>query len=283
MRQYKADPAAAILTLADLLRREMEKSADAKYSSIMAMVRESMPDLKQWVELVKGDDGDDASPEQVAEALMGDKKFLESVKGDAGHTPTDSELVALIKPLIPPPLPPEHGKTPTEKQLLSLIRPLIPKVEDGETPSDGRLLSLIRPLIPKVKDGSPDKPKEIVAKLNETEEDVEPSVVKGLRRWMTYVEGALRELRAAKTGGGGKAGGGMGNVQHESNNVSSATTSVTTNYKIAGGGFAIMGVYYEGAFLVRGVGYTVGSDRKTLALLFTPEDSTHIDIVYIRS
>ncbi|MCK9320236.1 hypothetical protein [Methanoculleus sp.] len=109
------------------------------------------------------------------------------IKGDKGDTPTDEELVALIKPLIPEPIKGEDGvdgldgETPSEEYLLELIRPLIPQVKNGETPSDERLLSLIRPLIPNVKNGvdgkdgkdgidgdngSPDTPKEIVNKIS---------------------------------------------------------------------------------------------------------------------
>jgi len=43
--------------------------------------------------------------------------------------------------------------TPTESELLALIKPLIPEVKDGKTPTQEELLALIRPLIPKVKDG----------------------------------------------------------------------------------------------------------------------------------
>jgi len=78
---------------------------------------------------------------------------LKSIKGqvgDKGDTPTDEELLALIRPLIPKV---KDGKTPSTKELLKLIRPLIPEVKDGETPSDQRLTDLIKPLIPQVKDG----------------------------------------------------------------------------------------------------------------------------------
>lgn len=73
----------------------------------------------------------------------------------------------------------------------------------------------------------------------------------------------------------------MGNVQHERFNTTSATTTVTTKYSIAGGGFAIW-AYYQGQEIFRGTAYTVGNDHKTLTLLFTPEDSTVIDITYMR-
>lgn len=72
-------------------------------------------------------------------------------KGDPGHTPTNEELVAIIKPLIPEPKNGVDGKTPSDQELLKLIKPYIPVAQDGETPSDDRLLGLIRPLIPEVK------------------------------------------------------------------------------------------------------------------------------------
>ena len=103
-------------------------------------------------------------------------------KGDPGHTPTDEELLDLIKPLIP--------NAATTDELTSLIKPLIPVVRDGETPSDERLLKLItplvqpppdfqlrrliKPLIPKpVKgdSGSPDTGEEIIVKINNDKSD----------------------------------------------------------------------------------------------------------------
>ena len=66
-------------------------------------------------------------------------------QGESGHTPTDSELIALIRPLIPAPIP---GKTPTIYELIALIREVMPKVKDGETPSDERLTELIQKLMP---------------------------------------------------------------------------------------------------------------------------------------
>ena len=65
-------------------------------------------------------------------------------KGEAGHTPTDEELLVLIKPLIPEV---KDGHTPSKEELLEIIRPLIPKVKDGETPSDERLIGLIARLM----------------------------------------------------------------------------------------------------------------------------------------
>ena len=70
-------------------------------------------------------------------------------KGETGqdaHTPTNEELTALIKPLIPSPV---AGHTPTKEEILALVKPLIPQVKDGQAPSDERLIDLIKPLLPK--------------------------------------------------------------------------------------------------------------------------------------
>lgn len=120
-----------------------------------------------------------------------------------------------------------------------------------------------------------DSGEKIAEKLNATTESVDMSVIKGLR---DVVEKIKREVSKKTSGGGG----GMGNIQHETKNTSSATTTVTTNYPISNGGYGIIGAYYQSAFIVRGEHYTVGGDRKTLTLLFTPEDNTKIDLVYVR-
>ena len=82
-------------------------------------------DLQEVIDKVAGFKGDEGKP------------------GRDAHTPTQEELIALIKPLIP--AIPKDGHTPTKEEILILIKPLIPKVE---FPSDKKLLSLIEPLIP---------------------------------------------------------------------------------------------------------------------------------------
>jgi len=90
----------------------------------------------------------------------------------------------------------------------------------------------------------------------------------------------LEAIRKSKRKGGG-GGGGMGQLETELKSVSSATTTVATTYKIAGGVWVFLS--YNGQTLHRGTDYTVGGDRKTITLLFTPSDSTVIQLDYIRS
>src|SRR3990167_4243625 len=82
----------------------------------------------------------DSQVEKVAMRLT--QKFLMLEKGNDGHTPTDTELSALIEPLIPRLTQPEDGHTPSSDEILALIKPLIPEIKDGETPTDERLLAL---------------------------------------------------------------------------------------------------------------------------------------------
>lgn len=128
------------------------------------------------------------------------------------------------------------------------------------------------------KDGSPDTALDIATKLNTTTDTVEMTVIRGLLKELELIK---REIRRKEKGGGGGGGGGMGNVQHESSAVSSATTTVSTSYAIAGNGYALW-AYYNGQLIMRGTHYTVGTNKKTLTLLFTPQDNTTIDIIYHR-
>lgn len=118
-------------------------------------------------------------------------------------------------------------------------------------------------------DGSPDTAKQVVEKVNKAG---------GVK--MSAVEGLPEAIKAVKKGGGGKSGGGMGNVQHETKPVSAVTTSVSTTYPVAAGGRAAW-VYYMGQFLVYGTHYTISGT--TVTLTFDKVDSTFLDITYIRA
>lgn len=121
-------------------------------------------------------------------------------------------------------------------------------------------------------DGSPDTAEQVVAKLNSMPGKVNLNVIAGLSQRLEHLAKTIRDA-------GGKGGGGQGNVQHETKAVNSGTTSVTTSYNVGGGGYAIW-AYYQGQLVMRGTHYTVSG--KTVTLLFTPQDNTYIDIIYIR-
>ena len=153
---------------------------------------------------------------------------------------------------------------------------------DGEAPSVRDVADVVARIIGKPKDGSPDTPAQIVTKLQSLKGNrrLDKSAVKGLEAELTSlskeVRTSLSTVRKFEKGGGG----GMGNVQQEVKNVSSATTSITSNYPIMRG-IAIW-ADYQGQTLSKGTHFTVNADKRTMPLLFTPDDATTIQLIYIR-
>lgn len=99
--------------------------------------------LESLEKKVDQDPPEDVKIEKVAMRLA--TKLAQVKDGEDGHTPTDEELIALIKPLIPDV---QDGKTPTKDELLELIKPLIPLTKHGEMPSDEHILTLIGSMMP---------------------------------------------------------------------------------------------------------------------------------------
>ena len=151
---------------------------------------------------------------------------------------------------------------------------------DGEDVDVNEVVRKVFSLIPTPKngkdgeDGSPDTPQQIADKLNKLIEKIDISVIKGLELRLTNLGNSIRQ---SVTKGG--QSGGMGNWIHESFSVGSTTTYVTLANNISANGYALM-VFYNGQFLPRGIGYT--QSGKKITLLFTPDDSTSVDVAYVR-
>ena len=124
----------------------------------------------------------------------------------------------------------------------------------------------------------------VFTKLKSETEDKTITIqdILGLAEEIENIKNVIRNQRRGGGGSGGGSGGAMGNIQHELKNVSSATTTVSTTYKIAGAGSALW-LSYNGQAMAKNTDYTVGTDYKTITLLFTPQDSTVILVDYIRS
>lgn len=127
------------------------------------------------------------------------------------------------------------------------------------------------------KDGSPDAPDVVVEKVVKSRKKIPMEKIDGLPQTLTEVRRMVREK-----GGGKGSGGGMGNIVPYHVSVSSVTTSVQTPSKVAAGGYAEW-VYYNGQFIARGIDYTLSSDLRTHNLLFTPQDGSVVDIIYVRT
>lgn len=157
----------------------------------------------------------------------------------------------------------------TKSDVLTAIQPAVTEMLNTVDKAVAEMSTKTGPQGPKGNDGSPDTAKQILKKLKKT--GIPVSLINGLEQEIKNLRRSIR--------GGNKAGGGMGNLQHESKNVNSSTTSITTTYPIAANGAAIW-AYYQGQLIVRGTHYTVSG--KTLTLTFTPDDGTVIDIQYVR-
>lgn len=173
------------------------------------------------------------------------KKELGLLKGDKGDSPTEKELVSLIKPLIPKPIPGEKGDTP----VAGVDFPIPKNGEPGRPGEKGDkpVAGIDFPIPKNGNDGSPDTPKEIADKLNTTTESVDAKVIKGLPTLEGIVKdikkGKLLELRDIKGArldmsdqrwhGGGSSSGGSGTVTTVSvvtaNGVSGSVANATTS------------------------------------------------------
>ncbi len=223
MRQYEANPSAAILALADALRKEMEVGLAASAAKIKADLSSELGDLARLVEIMKGKDGKDASPEEVATVLMATPAFIKATRAKDGESVIVEDVVAALKSEDPfiemiKGKPGSPGKDASVADVVTalLANKRFMKTVTGESPQAedvARTLKSDAAFVNKTKgekgdDGSPDKPFEIAAKLNTTTESVEQYVIKDLRKWMRGVERAFSAVSKGnkpprKIGGGG--------------------------------------------------------------------------------
>lgn len=251
----KKDPALGLFRALEDMRKEMQTFIDAGLKKIEA----DLPNLStvKGITALRGEQG---APGYTP------VKGKDYVDGKDGHTPTAPELERVILPLIPKIENGKDGKDADEKKITQeVIKKIrLPKDgRDGERGKDG-------------KDGSPDKPLVVAAKLNTLTEAVDPKVIKGYQKTLERIYTSIREKKSSPGGGG------MGNVQHQEFSTSSATTSITTSRKIAGGGNALW-AYYNGQQLMKGTHFNVGSDQKTITFLIALQDSTKVSVTYIRT
>lgn len=157
----------------------------------------------------------------------------DSIKGDKGDRGDggkdgNTPIVGIDFPF------PENGKDADDEKIIKEVTKNIPKPENG-------------------KDGSPDKGEDIVKKINTLpitpETQIDASHIKNLPK-----AGKVKK----------KGGGGMGDVIHETFDISAGTTSIVLANEVAANGNAIMTFTYQNARLEMTNHYTVGGDRKTI-------------------
>lgn len=156
-------------------------------------------------------------------------------KGDDGISPDSNEIADIVMTKI---RIPEDGRDGRDGM-------------DGKDGKDGEK--------GEKSDSNPDTPKQIAEKINTLEEVIEQHTIKGLNMFMQSVQNAVREARKPVARGGG-----MGNPQHETFNLTTGSASIITAFPIAVSGNAVMGARYQGQTLNMIEHYTVGSDNRTI-------------------
>lgn len=219
---------------------------------------------------------------------IGELKGVETVRGEKGgdgKDGKDADEERIIKEVLKKIRQPEDGKTPTRTELLDIIRPLIPSVRDGKDADEERILKRVISLIPMPKNGvdgkngSPDTPKQIVDKLNMLEGELEVTVLKGYEtaeEIIKKIKEQKLDMRDIKNMPLNLSelmhGGGITNIYSGSlvtNNATSlnftgaGVSSVTNNngrvtVNITGGGSSISGNPYSVLYIdAAGTSYTI--------------------------
>ncbi len=134
-------------------------------------------------------------------------KMSEMAKGEKGDTPTKEELMNLIEPLIPDPIPGEDGKTPTKEELYSIIKPLIPKKEE--------IVRAVKPLLPKQVDmvlPSDDTVKRLIKNLLPKQPTYDKKVITDIRDELDNLKQSVKNKPLPEMFGGGDSFTGLAKV-----------------------------------------------------------------------
>ncbi len=269
LRQYESNPSLALVNgleeVYSILSKELKDQIDQLYGKLPDMVKLA------HIEKLKGDKGDAPSKDEIVKELL---PIVKKYVPKDGHTPTTSELLYIIKPLIPRV---KDGKTPTDKEIAivvkRILKPIMESFKASVQSQDKTMDKIEKPR----EEETPDK---IVSKINETENAIDMKTIKGFTTLIGNLQRAIREATREKGGGGKAGGGGMGNWIHEQFSVGDSQASVTLKSNVAASGTAML-LRYQGQMLSLGVQYTISANVVTL--LFTTVSGNTIDATYVRS
>lgn len=181
---------------------------------------------------------------------------------------SEEELRRILAPIIPPPIKGDDGYTPIKGK----------DYFDGEKGKDGK--SIVgepgKDGLPG-KDGSPDRPNEIIEKINKAKEKINLSMVRGLIEELKEIKQAIRE----RVKGGGGGGGGSGNWVPEvpAGAVNDVNVTFTLTSNVASGGKASF-VLLNGQVQRYTTHYTIAG--KTITFTTAPETGDSVFVIYQR-
>lgn len=166
MRQAELNPGLALLTIIDILQRQIAVLVDQKMTQIESTLPEKV--VLKHIKKLKGEKGDTGA---MGKDGVDREKLVSFVlskipKPVNGHTPTDKELLKIITPLIASSM---MKNIPSKDELLAIIRPLIP-VPEEIVPDDEYFKDLIAMLLPKIDNAGN---KEILEKLKSLQDQMD--------------------------------------------------------------------------------------------------------------
>lgn len=245
----------------DIIRRKKGIGKDPTTLDWHALAKEIAEEVMREVATEMQADIMKETKEKVDEVVGELKKELtpEKLKGEKPEAGVDYKI-------------PEDGKSPSREDLLSLIEEVMPEVEDGKDADEEVIVERVLESIEVPKDGKTPTEKELMRIIKPLVAKVKDEINLRLREMMREIKTSTRAVQ--------KGGGGMGNVVPQSTAISSATTTISLASRVASNGRAIW-FNYQGQQQAYGTHFTVSGN--VITLLFTPEDNTYADIIYIRT
>ena len=139
IRKADVSPGIAMLQMLDMITEEMT-----------SILEEKITELTQVFKTTNKDQIDEIRNEFVTQ--ISDLKS--SVDAFSLKEVDEDSIVSGIveKIVIPEPI---HGHTPTEDELLALIKKVMPEVKNGETPSDEKIFAMIKRSMPEIESPQP--------------------------------------------------------------------------------------------------------------------------------
>lgn len=122
----------------------------------------------------------------------------EYLKGEDGKTPTEQELIALIKPLIPPQ---QTLQTLSKEDVTKIVRSLIPKVDIDAIAE--KAASKVKPIIVEKEEEEKDLAEDFMALLNEGKIKLTVKDIYGLVEQFRILSNQIANAKKGDGGGGG--------------------------------------------------------------------------------
>ena len=206
MRKAENNPSLAFMELVRLMEEQMKAMMDMKMkemeenhkSEMLEMEKEmknelldEIPDYSNVIEKLKGSDGKDSEPEEVAGVIYKMPEFHKEIKSFIPSPINGKDYILTEK----------DKKEIASKITVPIVEKVIEKIKVIEKQP---MVTEITKVTNEIKEvAKTDKPLEIADKLNTTEESVNQSVIKGLTNFLKNIQRSIKEKSGGINRGGG--------------------------------------------------------------------------------